>query len=303
MVEHRFAQASVSLTCTVAPELPAILGDLTLLQHAATNLLLNAYQASGAGGHVGVSVTRDGDQVVVAIDDSGPGISPVDAQRAVQPFFATKLRKDGTGLGLWPSPTRSSPATAAPWRSRGPPPNERAPPSGSRPRRWGEATCTVSVQLASTPRRATLKAPSRALVRALLRDRPCNTGRQQMRSRPLIVADEDQRVPGEVTSFVHEHIDRLETLHVLLLLHATAPRAWSVREVSLERQSSAYSAEISLRQLQHAGLLTRDDDERFRFQPRTSQLLDQAAWLVWWYQARPSSVIALIFSSTRRPSM
>lgn len=115
------------------------------------------------------------------------------------------------------------------------------------------------------------------------------------------VPEEDQRVPVDVIAFVHEHIDRLETLHVLLLLHATAPRAWSARDVSVERQSSAYSAEISLRQLDRAGLLARDDDGRCRFEPRTSQLAEQAAWLVWWYQARPSSVIPLIFSA-RPPS-
>lgn len=115
------------------------------------------------------------------------------------------------------------------------------------------------------------------------------------------VPDEEHRVPDDVTTFVHEHIDRLETLHVLLLLHASAPRPWSTRDVSFERQSSGYSAEISLRQLHRAGLLARDDEGRFRFQPRTAKLAEQAAWLVWWYQARPSTVIALIFS-THRPS-
>jgi len=100
MVEHRFSQGGVSLTCDVAPDLPPVLGDVNLLQHAVTTLLLNARDASGPGGSVRVSVARDGDDVVIAVDDSGPGISPADAQRAVQPFFATKLRKDGTGLGL-----------------------------------------------------------------------------------------------------------------------------------------------------------------------------------------------------------
>lgn len=114
------------------------------------------------------------------------------------------------------------------------------------------------------------------------------------------VTDEDQRVPDEVTEFVHAHIDRLETLHVLVLLHATAPRAWSIRDVSLQRQSSAYSAEISLRQLHRAGLLAREEG-LYRFQPQTPELVEQAAWLVWWYQARPNAVITLIFSGRRRP--
>ncbi len=114
------------------------------------------------------------------------------------------------------------------------------------------------------------------------------------------VTAEDQGIPVEVAGFVHDHIDRLETLHVLLLLQATAPRAWSIRDVSYQRQSSAYSAEISLRQLTHAGLVVREDD-LYRFQPQTPELAERAAWLVWLYQTRPNAVITLIFSGRHRP--
>ena len=112
------------------------------------------------------------------------------------------------------------------------------------------------------------------------------------------VPEEDQRVPGTIVDFVHEVIDRLETVHVLILLHATAPRGWSILDVSHQRQSSAYSAELSLTRLAQAGLLVRQDG-LFRFQPATSELANQAASLVWWYQTRPTTVIALIFSGQR----
>lgn len=107
--------------------------------------------------------------------------------------------------------------------------------------------------------------------------------------------DDDSRVPDAIATFIHERIDRLETLHVLLLLQATAPRAWTVQQVSADRQSSAYSAELSLRQLGRAGLLVRED-LLFRFQPRTPQLAEEVSRLVWLYQARPAAIIALIFS-------
>ncbi len=115
----------------------------------------------------------------------------------------------------------------------------------------------------------------------------------------MTLPDEDRGVPDPVVEFVHECIDRLETLHVLLLLHASAPRSWSIHDVSTQRQSSAYSAEISLRQLTRAGLLDRQDS-LFRFQPRTPELAQIAAWLVWWYQTRPNALITLIFSGRRR---
>jgi hypothetical protein len=113
--------------------------------------------------------------------------------------------------------------------------------------------------------------------------------------------EQDRRVPGGIEEFVREHIDRLETLHVLLLLHATAHRSWTARQVSVERQSSTYSAETSLRQLGRAGLLVRDEG-LFRFRPHTSERAEQAAWLVWWYQASPHSVMSLILYGRRMPS-
>lgn len=114
------------------------------------------------------------------------------------------------------------------------------------------------------------------------------------------VPEEDQHLPSTVADFVHENIDRLETLQVLLLLHATAPRRWSIRDVSYERQSSAYSAELSLKQLTTAGVLVREEG-LFRFQPQTSHLAERVASLVHWFQARPRWVITLIFSVRHRP--
>lgn len=115
------------------------------------------------------------------------------------------------------------------------------------------------------------------------------------------VPDEDQNLPGIVADFVHENIDRLETLHVLLLLHATSPREWSIRDLSYARQSSAYSAELSLKQLTRAGVLVREQG-LFRFQPETSDLAEKVASLAHWYQTRPRWVIALIFSGHHRPT-
>jgi PAS domain S-box-containing protein len=72
-----------------------------------SNVLINALEASPAGGHVKLHVTwarewngagRKGVRVVIA--DTGPGIRPEHRQRIFEPFFTTKGDK-GTGLGLW----------------------------------------------------------------------------------------------------------------------------------------------------------------------------------------------------------
>ena len=38
--------------------------------------------------------------VLITIEDDGPGMNPATARRAFEPFFSTKQRTGGTGLGL-----------------------------------------------------------------------------------------------------------------------------------------------------------------------------------------------------------
>jgi signal transduction histidine kinase len=102
LVEHRFAKSGVLLTAEVDPEVPAVLGDPRLLEHAVVNLLLNACDACKLGGEVAVRARRHGNdgEVEILVEDTGTGISPADAGRALEPFFTTKAREGGTGLGL-----------------------------------------------------------------------------------------------------------------------------------------------------------------------------------------------------------
>jgi signal transduction histidine kinase len=61
------------------------------------NLILNACQAVGEGGHIRVMAFSTGGRVQVRIVDDGPGL-PEDADRLFEPLFTT--REQGTGLGL-----------------------------------------------------------------------------------------------------------------------------------------------------------------------------------------------------------
>lgn len=104
LVEHRFAKAGVRLATAVAEELPLVRGDLRLLEHALVNLLLNACDACAAcradEGLVEVVVRARPGHIEFAVLDNGAGISPADAERALEPFFTTKPAEEGTGLGL-----------------------------------------------------------------------------------------------------------------------------------------------------------------------------------------------------------
>ena len=68
------------------------------VRDALSNLLINAMQATPAGGRVQVEAWIEGAELVVVVTDSGGGITPELRERIWEPFFTTKQR--GTGLGL-----------------------------------------------------------------------------------------------------------------------------------------------------------------------------------------------------------
>lgn len=69
------------------------------LSQIVINLVLNAAQAMGGEGRVRVSTRREGGEVWLAVEDTGPGLPPEVVPRLFEPFFTTKEGK-GTGLGL-----------------------------------------------------------------------------------------------------------------------------------------------------------------------------------------------------------
>ena len=70
------------------------------LQQVFVNLVLNAAHALGESGTIGVATRRDGDRVVVDVEDDGSGIEPSRLGRIFDPFFTTKAVGEGSGLGL-----------------------------------------------------------------------------------------------------------------------------------------------------------------------------------------------------------
>ncbi len=71
------------------------------LEHALLNLVINAHQAIVGEGMVEVGVSaEDGDQVVLRVRDTGAGIPKEIQDQVFKPFFTTKAKGKGTGLGL-----------------------------------------------------------------------------------------------------------------------------------------------------------------------------------------------------------
>ncbi|MEM9192436.1 MAG: response regulator [Myxococcota bacterium] len=87
-----------------AKPVPLVAGDHARLCQVLINLLVNAAQAITKGtteqNYVRVATRSDGDYISVEVADSGSGVAPENQDRLFQPFFTTKARDDGSGLGL-----------------------------------------------------------------------------------------------------------------------------------------------------------------------------------------------------------
>ncbi len=82
----------------VAGDNPTLHVDPAMMREVFLNLVLNAAQAMGGNGTVGVKVDNGGDVCRISITDSGPGIPEDIREKIFEPFFTTRAR--GTGLGL-----------------------------------------------------------------------------------------------------------------------------------------------------------------------------------------------------------
>jgi PAS domain S-box-containing protein len=108
---RRYALETSGVVCTVEldPGLPVVNGDRAQLEQVVRNLLNNAEHAlractdAAARDHVAritLRTRRNGQHVVVEIEDNGPGIPPDVRTQIWDPFWTSKDEGEGTGLGL-----------------------------------------------------------------------------------------------------------------------------------------------------------------------------------------------------------
>jgi len=90
----------ISLETDLDPGLPPLTGEERDLMQVFVNLLNNAYQVIPDVGSILVKSRREGSDVVVTIRDNGPGVEPDNLPRIFSPFFTTRKKHGGTGMGL-----------------------------------------------------------------------------------------------------------------------------------------------------------------------------------------------------------
>jgi two-component system OmpR family sensor kinase len=83
-------------------EAASVSGQPEALRMVMRNLLDNAVKYTPDGGQIDISIELDNGQALLAIDDSGPGVSPAARPRVFDRFYRASdaLAETGSGLGL-----------------------------------------------------------------------------------------------------------------------------------------------------------------------------------------------------------
>jgi signal transduction histidine kinase len=100
LADYTLKTRGIALQTQLDENLPPITIDANKMEQVLLNLIINAVQAIDGNGTIRVRTYQDGSVCVVAITDSGCGITPDIIDRIFDPFFTTKEVGEGTGLGL-----------------------------------------------------------------------------------------------------------------------------------------------------------------------------------------------------------
>ena len=111
----RIAGKNVELTCRLGENPWPVTADPTEIERVITNLVLNSHDAMPEGGRLLIETsnvmideeyaathadTKPGPYVMIAVTDTGSGMTKEVRDKLFEPFFTTKEKGKGTGLGL-----------------------------------------------------------------------------------------------------------------------------------------------------------------------------------------------------------
>jgi signal transduction histidine kinase len=105
VTEKQMSMRGIDVQSELDETLPEVLGDPTQLKQVFANIILNARHGMATGGRLRVETRRGegadgGEDVLIAFEDNGCGISEEHLGRVFEPFFTTGDVGQGMGLGL-----------------------------------------------------------------------------------------------------------------------------------------------------------------------------------------------------------
>jgi C4-dicarboxylate-specific signal transduction histidine kinase len=109
IVRHQLQVDNIAAEIDLEEDLPPVWGHKARLAQVVYNLVVNAYEAIGAGRQfpddagrhaIRICTSCEDDQVALTVSDTGIGIAPNNLGRILEPFFTTKAIGQAKGLGL-----------------------------------------------------------------------------------------------------------------------------------------------------------------------------------------------------------
>jgi len=93
---------SHEMSMQLSKNIPSMMIDINMIRRVMINLLENAIKYTPSGGQITVHARRKGKQIVVRVQDTGPGVARDEQQRIFEKFTRASLadRPKGLGLGL-----------------------------------------------------------------------------------------------------------------------------------------------------------------------------------------------------------
>ncbi len=108
LIRYQLKKSDIDLIFVLDDAIPRILGDKLSLEQLIVNILMNSKDAiqekqftdSEDSGTIRITTFSDDSSVTMIIQDNGSGISEDIMNKIWSPFFTTKKREHGTGIGL-----------------------------------------------------------------------------------------------------------------------------------------------------------------------------------------------------------
>jgi two-component system NtrC family sensor kinase len=100
LAAHSAQLQKIEVIKELSPDTPGIMADFDQLQQVYTNLIINAIQAMPGGGKLVLRTCVEDGWLKLEVQDSGCGIKPENMRQLFTPFFTTKDKEKGVGLGL-----------------------------------------------------------------------------------------------------------------------------------------------------------------------------------------------------------
>lgn len=103
-------------------------------------------------------------------------------------------------------------------------------------------------------------------------------------------------IPAALEAFIHEHVDSIESLEILLLLRRASETFWRAEALESHLGMKSGSAEKRLDGLLRAHLVTQGSSGGYRYQPPSEEIAANVSALAEAYAERRTAVVNTVYS-------